>query len=266
MRILIANDDGVHSPGIQALASAMESLGEVTVVAPHRERSTAGHSLTLHKPLRIEEVAPRRFATSGTPADCIYLGIREILKGKPDLILSGINAGANLGTDIYYSGTVAAAREGALLNIPSYAFSLVDHPTGLSKLPRQPLKFETAARAALAVVEMTRETPFPKHTVLNVNVPNLDWAEIRGVTVARQGIRYYANEVLRRQDPRGRDYYWIGGWYEGFEPDEASDCEALQQGKIAVVPLSIDATHDAFHAELRPLLGDRPWPPVSRPS
>lgn len=260
MRILISNDDGIESRGILALADALEALGEVTVVAPHRERSTAGHSLTLHKPLRIFEVAPRRFAATGTPADCIYLGLREVLKGKPDIIISGINSGANLGTDVHYSGTVAAAREGALMNIPSYAFSLVDHPMGISKMPREKLKFDVGARVALEVVKLTQGLKFPKHTLFNVNIPNLDWEEIRGVTLARQGIRHYANEVIRRQDPRGRDYFWIGGAYEGFEPDDKSDCHALKEGKVAIVPLSIDATHQDFYQSLTAGFSNLPWP------
>jgi len=261
VRILISNDDGIESPGIHALAEAMEIFGEVTVVAPHRERSTAGHSLTLHKPLRIFETAPRRYATTGTPADCIYLGIREILKDKPDLILSGINAGANLGTDVHYSGTVAAAREGALLNIPSYAFSLVDTPTGISKMPRAPLKFGMGAKVAVEVVRATKGQKFPPHTLFNVNIPNLEWEAIQGMTLARQGIRYYANEVVRRTDPRGKDYYWIGGAYEGFEPDEKGDCHALQKAKVSIVPLTVDATHDGFYQQLTSTLLDRPWPP-----
>jgi 5'-nucleotidase len=264
LKILISNDDGIESPGIHALAEAAEAFGEVTVVAPHRERSTAGHSLTLHKPLRIFEVAPRRFATTGTPADCIYLGIREILRQKPDLILSGINAGANLGTDVHYSGTVAAAREGALLNVPSYAFSLVDHPGGISKLPRTALRYDVAARAAAEVLRATKDLVFPKHTLLNVNIPNLEWEAIQGMTLARQGIRYYANEVIRRADPRGKDYYWIGGAYEGFEPDPTGDCHALQEGKISLVPLSIDATHQSFFEMLGPKLSGQAWPPARK--
>jgi 5'-nucleotidase len=251
MKILISNDDGIESQGIQALAEAVGDFGEVTVVAPHRERSTAGHSLTLHKPLRILKVCENQFSTSGTPADCIYLGIREILKANPDLILSGINAGANLGTDVHYSGTVAAAREGALMNIRSYAFSLVDLPHPLPKMPRQTLDFSMAAKFARKVLDATKEVLFPPHTLLNVNIPNLREEEIRGIRVARQGFRYYANEVTRRTDPRGKDYYWIGGPYQGYERGETSDCQAVTEGWVSVTPITIDCTHNEFYQRLK---------------
>lgn len=250
MRILISNDDGCDSPGIESLAKYMRALGEVTVVAPHRERSTAGHSLTLHKPLRITDLGNRIYSTSGTPADCIYLGIREILKGSPDIILSGINRGANLGTDVHYSGTVAAAREGALMNIPSYAFSIVDLHQTLPDYPAEPLRFEMAAEIAREVVESTREIPFPSHTLLNVNIPNMDRKNIRGSKITRQGFRFYANEVSRRQDPRGKDYYWIGGHYLRFEGGEPSDCHAINEGFVAITPITIDCTHHDFYTTL----------------
>ncbi len=245
MRILIANDDGIDSPGILRLAESVSDLGEVTVVAPHRERSTAGHSLTLHKPLRLWEIKPRYFAVTGTPADCIYMGVHEVLKGKPDFILSGVNAGANLGTDVHYSGTVAAAREGALLNIPSYAFSLV------SLGDKRPLQFEMAARLARKVFLETHKATFPRHTLLNVNIPNLPEKEILGFEITRQGFRFYANDVSRREDPRGRDYYWIGGPYKGYEPGPGTDCDSVQSGKIAVTPLTIDCTHNEFYTTLK---------------
>ncbi len=251
MKILISNDDGVDSPGIRALAEAAKQFGEVTVVAPHRERSTAGHSLTLHKPLRVQEVSPGYYSTSGTPADCIYLGIREIIKGKPDLILSGINRGANLGTDIHYSGTVAAAREGALMNIPSYAFSMVDMQQLYPSQKAEPLRFEVGGRVAAKVIALTKDKPFPPHSLLNVNIPNVPLENIRGVAVTRQGFRYYANEVIRRSDPRGKDYYWIGGAYLGFEQAEDSDCHAVNEGWAAVTPLTIDCTDDEFYGELK---------------
>lgn len=250
LRILIANDDGITSPGIEALAQAVSDLGEVTVVAPNRERSTSGHSLTLHKPLRVAQVAPSRYSTSGTPADCIYLGMREVLKAKPDVILSGINSGANLGTDVHYSGTVAAAREAALMNIRSYAFSLVDIPKQEENLEKRPLNFKMAAQMSREVILKTIGVKFPPHTLLNVNIPNGELKDIQGMRVARQGFRYYANEVLKRQDPRGRDYYWIGGGYLGFEKLGYTDCDAVDQGFVSIVPITIDNTHNEFYATL----------------
>lgn len=250
MKILISNDDGIDSPGIQALAMGMNRLGSVTVVAPHRERSTSGHSLTLHKPLRIFPVKGDQFATTGTPADCIYLGIRHILKEKPDVILSGINMGANLGTDLHYSGTVAAAREGALMNIPSYAFSVVFQPKEYAKFRTTPPDFTFAAEIAAELLEKTRKIPFPSHTLLNVNIPYLPKEKIRGVKIARQGFRYYSNEVTERQDPRGRPYYWIGGAYTGFEKSAVSDCHAVEEGYVSVVPVTIDCTHNEFYTTL----------------
>lgn len=251
MKILISNDDGIDSPGIKALAEAVKNLGEVYVVAPHRERSTAGHSLTLHKPLRIHPLGSNFFSTSGTPADCVYLGIREIVKGRPDVILSGINRGANLGTDLYYSGTVAAAREGALMNIRSYAFSLVDLAATIPNTPREPMRFEMAAQMAKKVIEATIQVPFPSHSLLNVNIPNMEADKIKGMKIARQGIRYYKDEVTKRTDPRGRDYYWIGGAYEGFEEDVLSDCHAIEESFVSVVPINIDCTHNQFYTTLQ---------------
>jgi 5'-nucleotidase len=251
MRILISNDDGIESPGLHALARAAAGLGEVCVVAPQRERSTAGHSLTLHKPLRISQVRPGVYFTSGTPADCIYLGIREILKSPPDIILSGINRGANLGTDVHYSGTVAAAREGALMNIPSYAFSIVDLHQTLPNAPDEPLRFDMAAEIAKTVLTHSKDISFPSHTLLNVNIPNLDRNRIRGFRVARQGFRFYTNEVTRREDPRGRAYYWIGGHYLRFEGGEESDCHVVNEGYVAITPITIDCTHNDFLGKLK---------------
>ena len=250
MRILISNDDGFDSPGIQLLAKAVEDLGEVYVVAPHRERSTAGHSLTLHKPLRIMEHGPRRFSTSGTPADCIYLGIHYILKDKPDLILSGINRGANLGTDVFYSGTVAAAREGALMNIKSYAFSMVSMPApGMGE--REAFNFEMGAETARDVLVKTLKVPFPSHTLVNVNIPNIPLSEVKGIEIARQGFRHYKAEVTQGLDPRGKKYFWVGGPYRGFEKSEESDCHAVQEKFVSVTPLTIDCTHNEFYATLK---------------
>jgi 5'-nucleotidase len=250
MKILISNDDGFDSPGIQLLAKAVEDLGEVYVVAPHRERSTAGHSLTLHKHLRIMEHGPRRFSTSGTPADCIYLGIHYLLKDKPDLILSGINRGANLGTDVFYSGTVAAAREGALMNIKSYSFSMVSMPAPEGS-EREAFNFEVGAQVAKDVLVKTLKVPFPSHTLVNVNIPNIPLSEVKGIEIARQGFRHYKAEVTQGLDPRGKKYFWVGGPYRGFEKSEESDCHAVQEKYVSVTPLTIDCTHNEFYATLK---------------
>ncbi len=249
MRILISNDDGIESQGILRLAEMAKQLGEVTVVAPHRERSTSGHSLTLHKPLRIIEVRPGYYAATGTPADCIYLGIHQVLKQKPDLILSGINAGANLGTDIHYSGTVAAAREGALMNIKSFAFSMV-------YFDESPFQYEMAAEYALQVLKKMHHFPFPNHSLINVNIPNIPKSKIKGIKVCEQGVRFYTQEVTQCRDPRGKQYYWVGGPYRGYEKVGYTDCQAVDEGHVSVTPLTINCTHremlkqveNTFHA------------------
>ena len=250
LQILISNDDGIQSPGILLLAEAAKEFGEVTVVAPHRERSTAGHSLTLHKPLRILPHGPGLYAATGTPADCIYLGANEILKRKPDLVLSGINAGANLGTDVHYSGTVAAAREAALMNVKSYAFSLVTSPHDPEKFAREPLRFKEAAEAARRVLRATLDLEFPARTLLNVNIPNRPLEEMGEMRISRQGYRRYSSEVTKRQDPRGRPYYWLGGAYVGFDADAESDCHALENGDVAITPITINCTHNEFYTTL----------------
>ena len=245
MRILVSNDDGVEALGIRALAEHLEPLGKVTVVAPARERSTTSHSLTLHKPLRLWEVAPHRFAVSGSPADCVYLAIHGHLEDHPDVVVSGINAGANLGTDVHYSGTVAAAREAALLGFKSFAFSLV--PKGDERLDAE--AFDRAGRRAAAVFRQFVDFPLPPKTFINVNLPNVPDDQLLGVRVARQGYRKYQTSVVQRTDPRGKPYYWVGGPIVGHEPDAESDCHAVEEGDIAVTPISLDATrYDALEA------------------
>jgi len=236
MNILISNDDGIQSPGILLLAEALKGIGEVTVVAPQRERSTVGHSLTLHKPLRCIEVKENHFAVSGSPADCVYLATRHILKGKPDVILSGVNRGANLGNDIFYSGTVAAAREGAYFGIKAVAFSLCFNEA--SKV----LHWESANEFAKKFVPQVVSQTIPKHHILNINVPNLPASEIRGVKMSTQGIRYYTDVITEHSDPRGKPYYWIGGSYKGFENIADSDCVHVDQGFISITPLKTDCT------------------------
>lgn len=248
MRILVSNDDGVEALGIRALAEHLKPVGHVTVVAPARERSTTSHSLTLHKPLRLWEVGPDRFAVSGSPADCVYLAIHGHLEDHPDVVVSGINAGANLGTDVHYSGTVAAAREAALLGFKSFAFSLV--PKGDERLDAE--AFDRAGRRAREVFLRYANFPLPPKTFINVNLPNVPDDELLGVRVARQGYRQYQASVVRRTDPRGKPYYWVGGPIVGHEPDPESDCHAVAEGYIAVTPITLDATrHDSLAAMQR---------------
>jgi 5'-nucleotidase len=197
------------------------------------------------------EVGDGWFATTGTPADCVYLGVRHILKRKPDLIVSGINAGANLGTDVFYSGTVAAAREAALMGVKSVAFSLVDSPHATEKIAEQPMHFDDAAKIAVQAVEKLVGIELPKYSYINVNIPNVPQSEISGFRIARQGVRHYANDVTTRIDPRGKAYHWIGGNYVGFEPDPDCDCTALDQRWVSITPLSVDCTHNEAYATLK---------------
>lgn len=238
MKILVANDDGIESPGIHALADALEQTGaEVRVFAPQIERSTTGHSLTLHKPLRVREIRKNRFYVSGSPADCVYFATRHMYDKKPDLIVSGINYGANLGQDHFYSGTVAAAREGSFYGIKSIAISLCLRPG-----ENQIMHWETAANFAKKLVPHFHKSNFPASHVLNINVPNLPTNEIKGVKFALQGKRNYTDEVSECLDPRGKKYYWIGGKQVGHDTLLGSDCDYVNDGYIAMVSLKSDCT------------------------
>ncbi|MFC2074780.1 5'/3'-nucleotidase SurE [Bdellovibrionota bacterium] len=255
MKILLCNDDGVYAPGINILAEHLKEVGDVVIIAPHRERSTAGHSLTLHKPLRINEIAEKKYAISGTPADCIWLGIRQVLKNElPDIVFSGINSGPNLGYDTYYSGTVAAAREACLLGVPAIAMSLA--VAGEVK----DAHFETPAKFAIKLVRQMVDHSkkvgvplndiFPPGVFLNVNSPDLPESEIKGVKVARMGHRVYSDQISEKVDPRGKKYYWLGGGYEGYKDIAGSDCKIIDESMIAVTPLKVDATEPAFYETL----------------
>ena len=239
MRILLTNDDGIHAWGLRALYNELKKHGDVWVVAPLEERSTTGHSLTIHKPLRIIPVSERFYAVSGSPADCVYLGMRQVCK-KPDLIISGINRGANLGQDVYYSGTVSAAREACIFQVPSMAVSLsVDFKT---TRPDPALHFESAAKIALNVLKNIDLRNVPQHTFLNLNVPDLPMKKIKGIELTHQGFRFYSGSILRRKDHRGKDYYWVGGQYRGFMRDLGSDCSAVEAGYASLTPLKLDST------------------------
>jgi 5'-nucleotidase len=249
MVILVSNDDGIHSAGLHALEEALMPLGEVYTVAPDREQSAASHALTLHRPLRIEEVGPRRFIVDGTPTDCVNVAVKGFLPVRPQLVVSGINKGANLGDDVTYSGTVSAAIEGSLLGIASIAISLVTRgPT---------YHFGPAAEFAATLAAEVIAQGMPSDTLLNINVPDLPREEIKGYLLTRQGKRHYAGQIEARIDPRGRKYYWIGGDDLGFDPAEGTDCVAVHEGYISVTPLHVDLTNYRALQELRDLR--LPW-------
>lgn len=233
MLILVTNDDGIHSPGIAALAESMRELGQVVVVAPDRDRSAIGHALTLHAPLRADELRPGVFAVDGTPTDCVNLGIHGLLSSVPDLVVAGINRGANLGDDITYSGTVCAAMEATLMGVPALAVSLA----GETFFPDE---YSNAASAATYLSRKIVQNGLPADTFLNVNVPA---GPIRGLRLTRQGRRRYGDMVVEKIDPRGRKYYWLGGAACEFESADGTDCHALREGFISVTPLHLDLTN-----------------------
>ncbi len=233
-KILVTNDDGIYSKGILVLAKALREVGEVFVVAPDREQSAIAHSLTLHRPLRVEKIRRNFFAVDGTPADCVHVGVHAILPGPPQLIVSGINKGGNLGDDITYSGTVSAAFEGTLLGIPSFAVSLV---------ARSRFKFLSAARFAVRVAAMVLKKGLPKDTLLNINVPNLNENEIRSYRITEQGRWVHTGSaVIEKMDPRGKKYYWIGSGDLVFDQRGDTDFETVSNGSVSITPLHLDLT------------------------
>lgn len=240
MRVLLSNDDGVHAPGLAALAAAFPG-DEVWIVAPDREQSASSHSISLHRPLRVVEIGPRRYAVDGTPTDAVYMGMNLVLRGRrPDVVVSGVNNGPNLANDVLYSGTVAAAMEGALLGCHAVAVSLACPP---------PHEFDEAARFAAAVARhLVRAAP-PAPVLLNVNVPR---GPVRGYRFVRLGRRTYGNEVVENTDPRGRKYYWIGGEGAVNEDVPHSDCNCVfQDGLVSVTPLHLDWSHDVLLGEMK---------------
>ena len=233
MRILISNDDGYFSPGIAALAGALSGLGTVTVVAPERDRSGASNSLTLDRPLYVRR-APNGFMfVNGTPTDCVHLAVTGLLEELPDIVVSGINHGANMGDDTIYSGTVAAATEGYLLGIPSIAISLASKSAS---------HFDTAAQIACDLVARFQRTPPPAATLLNVNVPDVAQAALRGVRVTRLGKRHKAEPVIRTDNPRGETVYWVGAAGGAADAGEGTDFHAVAQDWVSVTPLQMDLT------------------------
>lgn len=247
MRILVCNDDGFQAEGLKALAKAMESLGEVWVVAPDREQSASSHALSLHRPLRVEQVGERWFSVDGTPSDCVYLAVNHLMKeARPELLVSGINHGSNLADDVTYSGTVAAAMEASLLKLPAIAFSLV---TRLIP-PSHQVSFDAAARFAHALVNASIKNGLPENLLLNVNIPG--HLVPRGYQVTKLGKHSYGYDVVENVDPRGRKYYWIGGTSFRHQDVPDSDCNAVfERGLISVTPLHLDLTHSPTIETLR---------------
>ncbi|MGH7681778.1 MAG: 5'/3'-nucleotidase SurE [Candidatus Eiseniibacteriota bacterium] len=233
MDILVTNDDGIQADGIRALAEALASLGTISIIAPDREQSASSHALTLHRPLRVRKIADRVMSVDGTPTDAVLLGVHGFLKKKPSLVVSGINHGPNMGSDVMYSGTVAAASEGTFLGIPSIAISLAAWDQA---------DFAPAARVARSLVAGLIRRGLPERTCLNVNVPALPYEKLRGVRITRLGKRVYRDVIVEKTDPRGKLYYWIGGEEPTWERDEESDFTAVEEGFVSVTPLTFELT------------------------
>jgi 5'-nucleotidase len=240
--ILVCNDDGIGSAGLKALAESLSPLGEVVVVAPDRERSAAGHSLTLSRPLRAAHLDEGWYSVDGTPTDCITLAVMGLLPRRPHLVAAGINHGSNMGDDVTYSGTVSSAIEATLQGIPAFAVSVAGDGE---------FNFQTAARIARRLAAEVLRRGLPRDTLLNVNVPNLPPEAIRGVAVTRQGRRVYSETVVRKIDPRGKAYYWIGGTDPNWERVGDTDYDAVSSGWISLTPLHLDLTNHGAIEELQ---------------
>jgi len=236
VKILVSNDDGYFAPGITLLAEALRQLGEVTVVAPERDRSGASNSLTLDRPLTVRRAANGYFSVNGTPTDCVHIAVTGLLDFTPDVVVSGVNLGANMGDDTIYSGTVAAAVEGYLLGIPSVAVSLA------SKAGEH---YESAIGVALQMVERLRRRPFGEPVLLNVNVPDIPAAELGAAEITRLGRRHKAEPVVKLQTPRGETAYWIGPAGGAADAGPGTDFHAVEAGRVSVTPLRMDLTHSA---------------------
>ena len=236
MNILVTNDDGIMAPALRALRNELGSLGRVVVVAPDRDQSATSHSLTLHRPFRIHRHDADVFSVDGTPTDCVVCAWHGLLEEPPDLVISGINHGPNMGEDVFYSGTVAAAIEGALQGAPALSVSLVT---------RELTDFVEPAGFVARLARQVMERGFERRQLLNVNIPFLPWEEIRGVALTRLGSRVYRDTLVRKVDPRGRDYYWIGGEDPVWDPRAGTDFNAVHEGSISVTPLKLDLTDDA---------------------
>jgi 5'-nucleotidase len=238
MKILLSNDDGIYARGIHALADMLKDLAEIVMVAPDRNRSGASNSLTLEQPLRINQVAANMYSVQGTPTDCVHFALNELLKGSlPDLVLSGVNHGANLGDDVLYSGTVAAAMEGHFLGVQSVAFSLAGEQ-----------HFETAAKIARQLVLQHVQSPIPVNRLLNVNIPDIPFDSLSGVKITRLGARHHAETMIKQKDPRGHDVFWLGPPGKEQDAGEGTDFNAIDQAYVSITPLQVDLTaHESLN-------------------
>lgn len=234
MRILLSNDDGYFAPGLAALAQALATLADITVVAPERDRSGASNSLTLDRPLMLRQAPSGFYYVNGTPTDCVHLAVTGMLDHMPDMVISGINHGANMGDDTIYSGTVAAATEGYLLGVPSIAVSLVNKGGD---------NFASAARVVADIVRRHQAQPFAHPVLLNVNVPDLPYEELQGREITRLGRRHKAEPVVKSKSPRGEIMYWVGAAGTAQDAGAGTDFDAIAHGKVSVTPLQIDLTH-----------------------
>ena len=239
MRILCTNDDGILAYGLECLVRAAREIGDVTIVAPDREQSATSHSLTLHHPLRPVARGPKRFQVDGTPTDCVMLAVEALMPERPDFVLSGINHGQNMGEDVLYSGTVAAAMEGLALGIPSIAISFAggDLRADVSRLDEQVEVLVPLLRY------LTGLTPFPADTLFNINLPPVAPSEQKGVRLTRLGRRVYSNSIQPMRDPWGREIYWIGGGEISWQGSDDSDFQAIRDSCVSVTPLHLDVTH-----------------------
>lgn len=245
MRILLANDDGVMAPGIRSLYKKLGPAFDTTMIAPLEERSTTGHSLSLDKPLRIEKLEENIYGCSGFPGDCVLMGLGHVMKGnRPDVVVSGINRGANLGQDLYYSGTIAAAREASFHRVPALAVSLVFNAVN------EEHRYDVAAEFIHWALLMDMHKACPQYSLININVPNIPMEEIRGCKITEVGFRRYSEEIHARMDARNREYFWIAGIYEGFNENPASDCQAVKDGFIAITPHALIDRCDKDYSEL----------------
>lgn len=243
MRILLSNDDGYQAHGLRSLAESLQELAEITIVAPDRNRSGASNSLTLETPVRVEQVEPNVYYVNGTPTDCVHVAITGLLDHEPDMVISGINHGANLGDDVLYSGTVAAAMEGRFLGLPALAVSLVGERGEY---------FDTAVSITRRLVSQMLEDPLPRETILNINVPDVPLHALQGIETTRLGFRHKSEPVIRALDPKSRPVYWIGPAGSGQDAGPGTDFHAIASGSVSVSPIKVDLTD---HRSLQSLQG-----------